>query len=80
MFESGPGLALKKKKTAFHLKEEALFVCQGVCQVIGSLHVTPPPLSLPLLPPPSCPHWRSIPVASVLIISNTDYLKGLLLL
>lgn len=77
MLESGPGPALKKKKTAFHLKEEALFVCQGVCQVIGSLHVTPPSLfSLSLLPLP----LALTGALYVLIISNTDYLKGLLLL
>lgn len=59
-FESGswPGLK-KKKKNSLSFQEEALFVCKGVCQVIGSLHVThpllPPFLSLSLSPPPSSP-------------------------
>lgn len=44
-------------------------------------HVRSPASLPPSLPrPPARPHWRSVAVANVLIISNTDYLKGLLLL
>lgn len=51
-----------------------MFVCRRLCRVIACVHVT-----APVRPPPS-PLLLVLAVANVLIISNTDYLKGLLLL
>lgn len=87
-FESGSWPGFKKKKKQPFISGRSSICLQGCLSGywVSTRDSPPPPPSSPLsslslsLHPPPLPHWRSIAVASVLIISNTDYLKGLLLL